>query len=72
MAWHDGITLQDAQAALLATINAMYVIPSGERSLPPQEHLATLERLCDGGSGAWGGADRWREVLGGQGGRSWG
>lgn len=51
MAWRDGITLQEAQAALVATVNAMYVIPSGDASLGPQEHLAAIEKLCDGGSG---------------------
>lgn len=54
MTWRDGITLQEAQAALLATVNAMYVIPPGEKSLVPQEHLAALEDLCDGGCGRWG------------------
>jgi len=52
MQWQDGITLLDAQSALLATVNALYVIPSGDKSLPPAEHLAAVEKLCDGGSGA--------------------
>lgn len=52
MSWHDGICLSDAQAALLATVNALYDIPAGERSLPHDEALAAQARLVCGDGGA--------------------
>ncbi|KAI8463548.1 MAG: hypothetical protein J3K34DRAFT_526893, partial [Monoraphidium minutum] len=58
MAWRGGVTLQDAQAALLAAVAAVYpVLPSAaDGAAAPQEHLAVLNSLCDGSSGSFHGA----------------
>lgn len=42
---------QELHAALSATVNAMYIIPAGDKRLPPEEHLAAVTALCDGGAG---------------------
>jgi hypothetical protein len=51
MAWRDGITLAEAQAALLLAVDALYEVPSGDQALARTEHLAALRRLHDGDGG---------------------